>query len=208
MISCRILTHGAAGRTRTGTPVRATDFKSVVSTYSTTAACGWGSWIRTNDAGVKVLCLTAWRYPNIYNYKTHLRQLTYQLVDLQNTHKIGLEPITYCLLNKICCMCLYKEWSRWRDSNPQSSAWKADALAITLHLHMVCHRRFELRTPCLKGRCSACWASGTYWCGITDSNRWQLECKSRTLPAELIPHLLDLCSYNVLCSIIPRLLQI
>ena len=32
---------------------------------------GWGSWIRTNGrlshARVKVWCLTAWRYPNIYN---------------------------------------------------------------------------------------------------------------------------------------------
>ena len=24
---------------------------------------GWGGWIRTNGAGVKVLCLTAWRHP-------------------------------------------------------------------------------------------------------------------------------------------------
>ena len=26
---------------------------------------GRGSWIRTNDEGVKVLCLAAWRYPCI-----------------------------------------------------------------------------------------------------------------------------------------------
>ena len=26
---------------------------------------GWGSWIRTNDTGVKVRCLAAWLYPNI-----------------------------------------------------------------------------------------------------------------------------------------------
>ena len=42
----------------------------------------------------------------ICNNKTHFGQLTYQLVDSQKACKIGLEPITYCLLNKICCMCL------------------------------------------------------------------------------------------------------
>ena len=129
----------------------------------------------------------------IYNYKTHLRQLTYQLVDLQNTHKIGLEPITHCFTKQnllyvsLEWFIMPKLWSGWRDSNPQSSAWKADALAITLHPHMVCHQRFELWTPALKGRCSACWASGTYWCGTTDSNHWPLACKASALTSWASP---------------------
>ena len=38
-LPAELLPHGAPGGTRTLTPVRATDFKSVVSTYSTTRAC-------------------------------------------------------------------------------------------------------------------------------------------------------------------------
>ena len=29
------------------------------------APLGWGTWIRTRDAGTKTRCLTAWLYPNI-----------------------------------------------------------------------------------------------------------------------------------------------
>lgn len=32
------------------------------------AEIGWGTWIRTKSDGVRVRCLTIWRYPNLWTY--------------------------------------------------------------------------------------------------------------------------------------------
>ena len=47
-----------------------------------------------------------------------------------------------------------------------------------IFLFLVTRRRFELRTHCLKGNCSASWASGSYgW----DGRIWTYECQSQSL---------------------------
>ena len=52
---------------------------------------------------------------------------------------------------------------------------------------MVTHRRFELRTPWLKVKCSANWANESYWLGWLDSNQRDDGVKVRCLTAWLHP---------------------
>ncbi len=49
------------------------------------------------------------------------------------------------------------------------------------------HRRFELRTPWLKVKCSANWANESYWLGWLDSNQRDDGVKVRCLTAWLHP---------------------
>ena len=46
------------------------------------------------------------------------------------------------------------QWSGGRDSNPQQSAWKADALPIELPPHVVGLTGFEPATLCSQSRCA------------------------------------------------------
>ena len=43
------------------------------------------------------------------------------------------------------------------------------------------------------------------WCGMTDSNRRPLECKSKALPAELIPHTVTVGSLSLLQNLLGEL---
>jgi hypothetical protein len=47
----------------------------------------------------------------------------------------GIEPVNLFLTKEVLYLLSYVGWKKWsgkRDSNPQPSAWKADALAIEL----------------------------------------------------------------------------
>ncbi len=74
------------------------------------------------------------------------------------------------------------QWSGGRDSNPQQSAWKADALPIELPPH---GRGDWIRTSDVH-RCTP--GSNNQWSGGRDSNPQQSAWKADALPIELPPH--------------------
>ena len=76
-------------------------------------------------------------------------------------------------------------WSWWTDSNPWPADYKSAALPTELHqriarkTRLVTHRRFELRTPWLKVKCSANWANESYSFNIIAISRRSVNSKMK-----------------------------
>ena len=65
LIGFSIINYYTGGRGRTGTSLRTLDFESSASANSATPASITGvAGFEPTHEGVKVPCLTAWRYPN------------------------------------------------------------------------------------------------------------------------------------------------
>ena len=85
---------------------------------------GWGSWIRTNERtgldGVKVRCLTAWRYPNMIKVSSEstLRKMTeFACHDLKCTNACFSELVTRKKAPRAFCRdscCSATELGLWR----------------------------------------------------------------------------------------------
>ena len=73
-----------------------------------------------------------------------------------------------------CCIYVKKPCSHWNYK-------------VFSHFVLVLQRGFEPRTPCLKGRCSAYWATGACLAGMAGLEPTISESKSEVLPLHYIP---------------------
>ena len=81
---------------------------------------------------------------------------------------LGNSPLSSFSKIKAYCLNSRLQWSWWTDLNPRPADYKSAALPTELHqriarkTRLVTHRRFELRTPWLKVKCSTDWATPAY----------------------------------------------
>jgi hypothetical protein len=108
----------------------------------------------------------------------------------ETSHLKACAAKRYGTCGDACC-----QWSGRRDSNPQQSAWKADALPIELRPHVVGPTGFEPATLCSQSRCATKLRYGPTLLTLTRPHRYgEASCWARHSIAR------SECAANVGCS--------